>query len=159
MIEIISRTEIEHKISSLESMPIEERKYFWIGEHFQWFEVWSGDPEWGAKSIEPPKALWYNAVEHILYMDRVREYCGWGVRYSSGYRTPIWNTEWNGSTDSDHLYARAGDMVPLGRIDIKKFAMIIAMLTPLDHYGVYSGWGSKWVHAGNNKDKQLLYKW
>ena len=158
MIELISKTEIEHIVCSLLIKKKKERKYFWIGDHFQWFEVWSGDPEWGAKSIEPPKTLWYNAVEHILYMDRVRTYCGWGVAYSSGYRTPIWNTKWNGSTNSDHLYAKAGDMVPKGRITIHKFGMIIAMLTPLDHFGVYDGW-NKWVHAGNNKDKQLLYKW
>ena len=158
MIKLIAPGVIENKISSLESMPIEERKYFWVGDNFQWYEVWSGDPVTGAKSVEPPKTFWYNAVEHILYMDRVRDYCGWPVVYSSGYRTQKWNTIWNGAIDSDHLYAKAGDMRPRGRITIHKFAMIIGMLTPLDHFGVYNG-RSKWVHAGNNKDKQVLYKW
>ena len=157
MIEIIPEIEIISRVSSLKSMSEEERKYFWIGDHFQWYEFFSGDKVYGAKSIEPPESMWADAVEHILYMDRVREYCGWGVRYNSGYRTPIWNKVWKGAEDSRHMYCLAGDMFPLGRITIHKFAMIIALLTPLNQGGIYNGW-SKWVHIGSVSNS-TLYKW
>ena len=158
MIELIPKSKVESIIAKLNQMSINERKYYYISDHFQWYEIWSGDSVTGAKSVEPPKEFWYDGIEHILYMERVRLYCGWSVAYTSGYRTPAWNTKWKGASDSDHLYARAGDMSPKGRISIYQFAMIIAMLTPLDHFGVYNGW-SKWVHAGNNDKKRLLYKW
>ncbi len=157
MIKIIPQIEIENRVSSLQSMPKEERRNFWIGDHFQWYEIWSGDKFLGAKSIEPPEIMWYDGVEHILYMDRVREYCGWGVRYNSGYRTEEWNTIWKGSSGSNHLNAKAGDMFPLGRIKIHKFALIIAMLTPLNGYGVYNGW-NKWVHT-DDRYISNLYKY
>jgi len=158
MIELIKKSQVDKIIEQLICLSPEERKYFWISDNFQWFEFWSGDPVFGAKSVEPSRAMWADAITHILYMQRVRDYLGFAVGYSSGYRTKVWNKIWKGAKDSDHLYCRAGDMVPKRRISIYKFAMIIAMLTPLDHFGVYNGW-SKWVHAGNNEDKQLLYKW
>ena len=158
MIELIPATEIVKIITELKVLSKEQRLYYEVSENFFWNEFFSGDPIKGVKSVEPPESMWTDAITHILYMQRVRDYLGFAVGYSSGYRTKVWNKIWKGAKDSDHLYCRAGDMVPKRRISIYKFAMIIAMLTPLDHFGAYNGW-SKWVHAGNNEDKQLLYKW
>jgi len=145
-------------VTKLKSLDKSERRYFKISPDFYWYEYWSGDPATGKRSVEPPQEMWFDAVLHMLYMQNTRDYLGFGVRYNSGYRTPIWNETWKGSEKSNHLFCKAGDMYPLGRITIHKFAMIISITTIFDGFGVYNGW-NKWVHCDFDRVKPLLYKW
>ena len=145
-------------IKELEKLSKEERYNFPISENFDWWEFWSGDPVSGAKSVEPKRDMWFDAILHILYMQNTRDYLGFGIRYNSGYRTPVWNKIWKGKKNSNHLFCKAGDMYPLGKITIHKFAMIISITTIFDGFGVYNGW-SKWVHCDFGRVKPLLYKW
>ena len=163
---IITKSQIRDKIRELKKLNKEERHGLWISPNFQWYEFWSGDRILGPKSIEPPEELWPYAIQHIFEVQNARDYLGFGIRYSSGYRTEEWNRIWKGASDSNHMVCTAGDLVPLGRITIHKFAMVLAITTNLYGAGVYNGIKNRWVHFDFGDDeipigrlKPLLYKW
>lgn len=161
---IITKSEIRSKIRELKKLSQEDRHDWWISPNFQWYEFWSGSVELGPKSIEPPEEMWPYALWHIFNVQNARDYLRFGIRYSSGYRTETWNKIWKGKNGSNHLTCTAGDLVPLGKISIHKFAMVLAITTNLYGFGVYNGVRSRWVHADYGDEDvgrldPLLYRW
>jgi hypothetical protein len=139
--------QIEIKLLNLHQY---DRKYFVISKNFKWYECFSGAVVNGqevAKYVEPPKEYWLDAIRHFLNMQLVADYLAIRfnkyvpINYNSFYRTEFWNSygDNNGSANSLHKIAKAGDTKPL-RVTLAmfKYAMAIVEFCPdLKGYKVY----------------------
>jgi len=149
-------------LSKLEKLSPADRRNFVISKNFKWYECYSGALVNGVeiqKHEEPPKDFWLDAIIHFLNMQLVADYLAVifkkyvPINYNSFYRSPFWNKYKNGSPNSEHKFARAGDTQPLHIIlAMHKYALIIAKLCPdMNGFKVYRNF----VHADMNKDFKI----
>ena len=95
-------------------------------------------------------------VDKIL--DPLREKVG-AIRVNSGYRTPAYNKQIGGATNSQHCKGEAADIFPLEKDIDAVFAMIIREFKYDQVILERNSKGSRWIHisykAEGNRQKAM----
>jgi len=110
--------------------------------------------------IENASAIIKKNMEQLVnnILDPLREKVG-AIRITSGYRTPAYNKQIGGATNSQHCKGEAVDIFPLEKDIDDVFAMIIREFKYDQVIIERNSRGSRWIHisykAEGNRQKAM----
>lgn len=117
----------------------------------------------------PNMQVWKNLKELCVeVLQPLRDYCGYGLTISSGYRCPALNSSIKGSSPtSAHKYGFAADIVPPTDITFDEFKKTVLNFfkehedIKYDQVIIESDGQSKWIHIGYKngalKQRMMLF--
>lgn len=128
-------------------------------KHVKWFNAHEF-LNMGASNLQlkvntfPPRELWDNVVETVLFADQVRDRFGHPLKVLSAYRSQKYNKRIGGAQNSYHVHFMAVDLAPIGGKVDRLHYIAMAVREDIGHGGVgrYS-WG---VHIDS---REALANW
>ncbi len=118
----------------------------------------------GLKNLLPPKNCWMRSATLLLMADKIRRAINFPLSIESHYRPVCYNKLIGGATKSDHIIAKAVDLVPFNKenlTEVERFNLRKKMQASIcDEFWfdpalrVSAGFGYKKVHLGIDSPRQ-----
>ncbi len=116
------------------------------------------------KDLLPPKNCWMRSATLLLMADKIRRAINFPLSIESHYRPACYNEKIGGATDSDHIIAKAVDLVPFNKNSLtdnerfelrKKMQQVICDEFWFDPaLRASAGFGHRKVHLGIDSPRQ-----